>query len=69
MNGVSLDITQGETLGLVGESGCGKITLGRMILRLIGPTPATFSPPGQNVRGPLSLQAAAPDGAVFFHGV
>lgn len=35
---VSFDISKGETLGLVGESGCGKTTLGRVILRLIEPT-------------------------------
>src|SRR5690349_3954881 len=34
VDGVSLDVTQSETLGLVGESGCGKTTLGRAILRL-----------------------------------
>ncbi len=34
VDGVSLDIAKGETLGLVGESGCGKTTIGRCILQL-----------------------------------
>lgn len=38
VNGVSFDVFPGETLGLAGESGCGKTTLGRSILRLIEPT-------------------------------
>ena len=38
VDGVSFTVTQGETLGLVGESGCGKTTVGRCILRLEDPT-------------------------------
>jgi oligopeptide transport system ATP-binding protein len=38
VDGLSLDIRQGETMGLVGESGCGKTTLGRAILRLVETT-------------------------------
>jgi len=38
VNGVSFDIRKGETMGLVGESGCGKTSLGRSLLRLIEPT-------------------------------
>ncbi|SEP13743.1 ABC transporter ATP-binding protein [Mucilaginibacter sp. OK283] len=43
VNNVSFEVYPGETLGLVGESGCGKTTLGRTILRLIEPTAGNIS--------------------------
>lgn len=43
VNAVSFDVYPGETLGLVGESGCGKTTLGRSILRLIEPSSGSIS--------------------------
>jgi oligopeptide/dipeptide ABC transporter ATP-binding protein len=47
---VSFDIDRGETLALVGESGCGKTTTGRTILRLIEPTSGTIHYDGADVR-------------------
>ncbi|MCW5748813.1 MAG: ATP-binding cassette domain-containing protein, partial [Alphaproteobacteria bacterium] len=49
VDGVSFSIGEGETLGLVGESGCGKTTVGRAVLRLVEPTDGSIRLEGTDI--------------------
>src|SRR5215217_7574031 len=51
VDGVSFDVAAGKTLGLVGESGCGKTTVGRTLLRLIPATSGQVSYKGEDFFG------------------
>jgi oligopeptide transport system ATP-binding protein len=68
VDGVSFHIEKGETLGLVGESGCGKSTTGRCILRLIEPTTGEVWFEGKDVvsLGKDDLRAVARDMQIIF---
>jgi oligopeptide transport system ATP-binding protein len=68
VDGVSFDLKKGETLGVVGESGCGKSTTGRCILRLIEPTSGEVWFEGKNVTAldKDALRAMARDMQIIF---
>jgi oligopeptide/dipeptide ABC transporter ATP-binding protein len=68
VNDVSFDVARGETLGVVGESGCGKTTTGRTLLRLIEPTSGEITFEGRDLRsmGTSELRALRREMQIIF---
>ncbi|WP_113653304.1 ABC transporter ATP-binding protein [Pedobacter namyangjuensis] len=68
VDNISFDVFPGETLGLVGESGCGKTTLGRSILRLVEPTSGNIIFDGENLSelGKADLRKMRKDVQIIF---
>ncbi len=68
VDGVSFDIMPGETLGLVGESGCGKSTVGRTLLRLYDPTAGSVTIDGTDIAtlSPEALRLKRPTMQMVF---